>query len=168
MTGPFADSLLNAQASFDEETGEVIVSAVFGMGHMATAAGSATSMAQDWWMQSVGTFGQRNMYRLAGAEDAGLSAWGTVFHEEGTILPGNSLQDVSFDQKLSGLQAGVEWALDVGGGSFSVGPMFSYGNADANLNANLASAKGDALAYGLNANYVFENGLYVDRDLAAR
>ena len=51
---------------------------------------------------------------------------------------------------------------DVGGGSFSVSPMFSYGDARASQNANLGSATGDALAYGLNANYVLENGLYVD------
>jgi outer membrane autotransporter protein len=30
------------------------------------------------------------------------------------------------------------------------------------MNANLASASGDAVAYGLNASYAFKNGLYLD------
>ena len=162
VTGGFADSLLDAQASFSEETGQVVVTATFGMGHMATAAASSTTMAQNWWLQSVGSYKDRNMQRLAGGDDTGPSVWGTAFHEEGTATPANILQDVSFDQKLSGLQSGIEWTLDAGAGSVSVGPILSYGSARANLNANLASARGDAWAYGLNANYTLENGLYVD------
>ena len=132
------------------------------MGHMATSVSAATSMAQHWWMQSVGSLDKRDMQQLAGLQDSGLSVWATAFHEEGSVDPTNDLQDVSFDQKLSGLQTGIEWKGDVGGGSFSVGPMFSYGNASANQNANLASAMGDASAYGLNAGYRFSNGLYLN------
>ncbi len=162
VTGGFADSLLDATARFDEASGQVLVTATFGMGHMATAAASATTMAQHWWMQSAGSFENRNMHRLAGANDTGLSVWGSAFHDEGTISPDNTLQDASFDQKLSGLQTGIQWTQDLGGGSFSVSPMFSYGDARASQNANLGSATGDAMAYGLNANYVLENGLYFD------
>ena len=132
------------------------------MGHMATSAASATTMAQHWWMQSAGSLDKRDMQQLAGLEDSGLSVWASTFHEEGSVNPTNDLQDVSFDQKISGLQTGIEWKGDVGGGTFSVGPMFSYGNASANQNANLASAKGDASAYGLNAGYRFSNGLYLN------
>jgi outer membrane autotransporter protein len=138
------------------------VTARFGMGHMATSASSATSMAQHWWMQSLGSLDKRDMQQLAGAKDSGLSVWASTFHEEGSVEPGNDLQDVSFDQKLSGLQTGIEWKADVGGGSFSVGPMFSFGNASANQNANLASAMGEATSYGLNAGYQFKNGLYLN------
>ena len=144
VTGNFADSLLGAEVSYSEATGEVTVTARFGMGHMATSAASATTMAQHWWMQSVGSLDKRDMQQLAGLEDSGLSVWASTFHEEGSVDPTNDLQDVSFDQKLSGLQTGIEWKGDVGGGTFSVGPMFSYGNASANQNANLASAMGDA------------------------
>ena len=115
------------------------MTARFGMGHMATSVTSATSMAQHWWMQSVGSLDKRDMQQLAGLQDSGLSVWAGVFHEEGSVDPSNDLQDVSFDQKLSGMQAGIEWKGDVGGGTFSVGPMYSYGNASANQNANLAS-----------------------------
>jgi len=162
VTGGFADSLLDATASFDEASGQVLVTATFGMGHMATAAASSTTMAQHWWMQSAGSFEKRNMHRLAGANDTGLSVWGSAFHDEGTISPDNALQDAGFDQKLSGLQTGIQWTQDLGGGSFSVSPMFSYGDARASQNANLGSATGDAMAYGLNANYVLKNGLYFD------
>jgi outer membrane autotransporter protein len=160
ITGNFADSLQNAEIRY--ESGEVIVTARFGMGHMATSATAATTMAQHWWMQSAGSLDRRDMQRLAGLEDSGLSVWAATFHEESSIEPGNELQDVSFDQKLSGLQTGIEWKGDLGGGSLSVGPMFSYGNASANQNANLASAMGDASAYGLNASYRFKNGLYLN------
>ena len=162
VTGNFADSLQGAEVSYSEATGEITVTARFGMGHMATSAASATTMAQHWWMQSVGSLDRRDMQQLAGLEDTGVSAWIAAFHEEGSVDPTNDLQDVSFDQKLSGLQTGIEWKGDVGGGSFSVGPMFSYGNASANQNANLASAMGDASAYGLNASYRFKNGLYLN------
>ena len=162
VTGRFADSLLDAQASFDDATGEVVVTATFGMGHMATAAAATTTLAQNWWLQSAGSFEKRNMHRLAGANEAGLSVWGTALHEEGTIQPVNALQDASFDQKLSGLQSGIQWTRDIGAGSVSVSPMFSYGSARASQNANVGSASGDAWAYGLNANYVLKNGLYVD------
>jgi outer membrane autotransporter protein len=102
------------------------------------------------------------MQRLAGARDSGLSAWGSAFHEEGTVEPANGLQDTSFDQKLSGLQSGIEWTVDAGDGSFSVSPMFTYGDARASMNANVGSATGDAWAYGLNASYTLGNGLYFD------
>jgi len=162
VTGDFADSLLDADISYSEATGDVTVTARFGMGHMGTSASAATTMAQDWWMQSVGTFEKRNLQHLAGLEDAGVSAWATMFQEEGTVAPSNELQDVSFDQKLSGLQTGIEWQGKVGGGTFNIGPMFSYGNAAANQNANLSSAMGDATAFGLNAGYRFSNGLYLN------
>ena len=38
VTGNFADSLLGAEVNYSEETGEVNVTARFGMGHMATSA----------------------------------------------------------------------------------------------------------------------------------
>ncbi len=162
VTGQFADSLLQAQARLDQATGDIVVSARFGMGHMAVAAASATTMAQDWWLQSVESFDKRNMHRLSGAEDSGFAVWSTAFHEEGTIEPDNQLQDASFDQKVSGLQAGIQWIRELGDGSFSVSPVFSYGDASANPNANVASAKGHVTAYGLNANYKFDMGLYFD------
>lgn len=162
VTGQYADSLQSALASFDQATGEVTVTAIFGMGHLATAASAATTMAQNWWMQSVASLDKRDAQKLVGAEDTGISVWGTAFHDEGTVEPGNANQDVSFNQKISSLQSGIQWSTTLGGGSFSIGPMISYGNADANLNANLSSASGDAFAYGLNANYRWSNGLYVD------
>ena len=119
-------------------------------------------MAQHWWMQSVGSLDRRDMQQIVGLEDSGLSVWAGVFQEEGSVDPSNDLQDVSFDQKLSGMQTGIEWKGDVGGGSFSVGPMYSYGSASANQNANLADARGDASAFGLNAGYRFGNGLYLN------
>jgi outer membrane autotransporter protein len=162
VSGRFADSVLRAQASYNEATGKVVVSARFGMGHMAVAAASATTMAQNWWLQAVESFDKRNMHTLSGAEDSGFAVWTSAFHEEGTIDPDNQLQDASFDQKVSGLQAGVQWSRELGDGRFSVSPMFSYGDASANPNANLASAKGHVTAYGLNANYKFDKGLYFD------
>jgi len=162
VSGQFADSLLSAEVRTDSATGDVLVSATFGMGHMAIAAGSATTMAQNWWLQSVETYDKRNMHRLSGASETGWSAWGSVFHEEGTIDPDNSLQDVSFDQKVSALQAGVQWTGEVGGGRLSAGPIFGYGDARANSNANIGSAKGNVNSYGLNASYRLEQGLYFD------
>jgi len=160
ITGNFADSVLGADVVY--ENGEVIVTARFGMGHMATSASAATTMAQHWWMQSAGSLDKRDMQRIAGEEDSGISTWASVFHEEGSVDPTNDLQDVSFDQKLSGLQAGIEWKGDVGGGSLNIGPVFSFGDASAAQNANLASATGSASAYGLNAGYQFGNGLYLN------
>ena len=162
VSGQFADSVLGAQASFDAASGDVVVSALFGMGHMAVAASAATTMAQSWWLQSVESFDKRNMHRLSGANDSGFAVWSTAFHEEGTIEPDNGLQDTSFDQKVSGLQAGIQWTRELGDGSVAVSPVFSYGDASANPNANVASAKGHVTAYGLNANYKFDMGLYFD------
>jgi len=160
VTGNFAGSLLGAEVVYED--GEVMVTTTFGMGHMATSAASATTMAQHWWMQSAGSLDRRDMQQFAGQEDSGLSAWAATFHEEGSVDPTNDLQDVSFDQKVSGLQAGIDWKANLGGGSFNIGPVFSYGNASATQNANLASATGDASAYGLNAGFRFGNGLYVN------
>ncbi len=162
VTGIYADSLQNAEVGYSAETGEVFVTASFGMGHMATSAVSATTMAQNWWMHSAGSLDERNLQQLAGLENAGISAWAAVFHEEGTVTPVNEFQDASFDQKLSGLQTGIEWSRALGGGSFGLGAMFSQGDASANMNANLASARGDASAYGLSANYRHGGGFYVN------
>jgi outer membrane autotransporter protein len=162
ITGDFADSLQDAKVNYSEQTGEISVTARFGMGHMGTSAASATTMAQHWWMQSVGSLDRRDMQHIIGMEDSGVSVWAGAFQEEGSVEPANDLQDVSFDQNLSGMQTGIEWKADVGGGTFSLGPMYSYGSASANQNANLADAKGDASAYGWNAGYRFGNGLYVN------
>ena len=162
VSGRFADTLLGAQARYDEATGDVVVSARLGMGHMAVAAASATVMAQNWWMQSVETFDKRNMHKLSGASDTGFAVWSSAFHEEGTVDPDNPFQDMSFDQKVSAIQAGVQWTGEVGGGSLSVAPLFGYGDAQANPNANVASAKGQVTAFGLNANYKLAQGLYFD------
>jgi outer membrane autotransporter protein len=162
VSGQFADSLLSAEVRTDAATGDVLVSATFGMGHMAIAAASATTMAQNWWLQSVETYDKRNMHRLSGADETGWSAWSSVFHEEGTLEPDNSLQDVGFDQKVSALQAGIQWTGEIGGGRLSAGPILGYGDARANSNANLGSAKGNVNSYGLNASYRLEQGLYVD------
>jgi outer membrane autotransporter protein len=148
--------------SFSQATGETTITAQFGMGHMATSATSATTMAQHWWMQSIGSLDRRDMQQIVGLEDSGVSVWAGVFQQEGSVDPTNDLQDVSFDQKLSGMQTGIEWKGEVGGGTFTVGPMYSYGSASANQNANLADAKGDASAYGLNAGYRFSNGLFLN------
>ncbi len=162
VTGIYADSLQNAEVGYSAQTGEVFVTASFGMGHMATSAVSATTMAQNWWMHSAGSLDERNLQQLAGLENAGISAWASVFHEEGTVTPDNEFQDASFDQKLSGLQTGVEWSRAFAGGTFGLGAMFSQGDASANMNANLASARGDASAYGLGANYRHGRGFYVN------
>ena len=42
ITGNFADSLLGAEVEYSEATGEVNVTARFGMGHMATSAAAST------------------------------------------------------------------------------------------------------------------------------
>jgi outer membrane autotransporter protein len=162
VTGQFADSLLSAELRTDAATGDVLVSARFGMGHMAIAAASATTMAQSWWLQSVESFDKRNMHLLSGAKDAGWATWVSVFHEEGTLDPDNALQDVSFDQKVSALQAGIQWTGEVGGGRLVAGPVFGYGDARANSNANVGSASGDVSSYGLNVSYKLEQGLYFD------
>jgi outer membrane autotransporter protein len=162
VSGRFADSVVSATANIDAATGDVVVSARFGMGHMAVAAASATTMAQNWWLQSVESFDKRNMHKLSGANDTGLAVWSSAFHEEGTIEPDNGLQDAGFDQKVSGLQAGIQWTRALGDGSLSLSPVFSYGDARANPNANVGSAKGHVTAYGLNANYKFDKGLYFD------
>lgn len=162
VSGRFADTLLSAEARYDAATGDVIVSARLGMGHMAVATAAATTMAQNWWLQSVETFDKRNMHKLSGAADTGFAVWSSAFHEEGTLDPDNRLQDTSFDQTVSAIQAGVQWTGEMGGGSLSVAPVFSYGDAEANPNANVASAKGHVTAYGLNANYKSAQGLYVD------
>src|SRR5690606_6391600 len=84
VTGIYADSLQNAEVAYSEATGEVFVTARFGMGHMATSAISATIMAQNWWTHSAGSLDKRNLQQLAGLENAGISAWASVFHDEGT------------------------------------------------------------------------------------
>ena len=149
VTGQFADSLVSAEVQTDAVTGDVRVSARFGMGHMALAAASATTMAQNWWLQSVESYDKRNMHRLSGAAENGWSVWSSVFHEEGTLDPDNALQEVGFDQKVSAMQAGVQWTGEIGDGRLSAGPVLGYGDARANSNANLGSAKGNVNSYGL-------------------
>ena len=143
------------------------MTARFGMGHMATSASAATTMAQNWWMQSMGSFDKRNLQQLAGLEDAGISAWATAFQEEGSVQPSNDLQDVSFDQRLTGLQTGIEWQGKVGGGTFNIGPMFSYGNALANQNSNVSSATGDATGLRPERGLSLQQRPVPERDLAA-
>ena len=84
-----------------------------------------------------------------------------AFHDEGSIEP-TADQNLSFNQTLNGLQAGVTWATKMGNGSLSISPAFALGTAKANMNANLASADGDMEAYGINVNYRSQSGFYLD------
>ena len=128
---------------------------------MATAANAATTMAQNWWLQAIGSYERRNPIIHAGAKREGLSVWATAFQDVGDLEPGNELQDVSFNQQLIGTQAGLTFTKEVGGASLSIGPMIAYGRAKAKLDVNNSRATGDGLAYGVNGNVRYK-GFYVD------
>ena len=77
------------------------------------------------------------------------------------MQPGNDLQDVSFNQQLLGTQIGLSFAKEVRGARISIGPMFSYGQAKAKLEANKSQSTGNGWAYGVNGT-VRVGGFYVD------
>ncbi len=161
-SGIYADSLIGSEAHYEASTGDVVINATFGLGHMGTAANAAAVSAQNWLTGSLSSFGDRNIHAYTGRKGDGLAVWGYAFQDEGEIRPDSDLQDLSFRQITSGLQAGVQWTKDVSGGRVSVSPMFTYGTAEANLIANTASSRSHPWAVGLNANYVMDGGLYVD------
>jgi len=161
-SGFFADSFVGGEAHFDQASGDVIVTATFGLGHMGTAANAASILAQDWLTTSLGSHNKRNIGKYSGRKGDGFSVWGYAFQDEGRINPSNGLQNLSFSQVLWGAQGGVTWSQEAGDGHISVSPMFTYGTAEANLRATTSSARGKPWAFGLNANYVLANGFYVD------
>ena len=65
VTGVYAESLLGSEAHYDAATGDIVINAIFGMGHLATAVTAATTMTQNWWLQSVGSYERRNPITLA-------------------------------------------------------------------------------------------------------
>lgn len=162
VTGLYADSLVSSATRFDAASGDVVIDAVFGLGHMGTAANSAAVSAQNWLAASLGSYGDRNIRAYTGRNGEGLSAWGYAFQDEGEIRPGSDLQDLSFRQIAQGVQAGVQWSRDLAGGRFSVSPMFTYGTAETNLNANSSSSRSHPWALGFNASYAADAGFYVD------
>jgi len=161
-SGFYADSFVGGEAHFDQASGDVIVTATFGMGHMATAANAAAIGAQNWLSGSLSSYGHRNIQAYTGRKGEGLAVWGYAFQDEGRIHPDSDLQELSFSEISSGFQAGVQWSQDIAGGRVSVSPMFTYGTVEANLRVNNSSSRGHPWAVGLNANYAQENGLYVD------
>lgn len=161
VSGAFADTLLDASISTDAN-GVVSATAVFGMGHASTVTTAATSMLQNWWMQSMSSFEKRNSHWLGGAREDGISVWGSAWHDEGSVTPDNALQDTDFDQLISATQLGLTYTMSLGDTRLAVGPSFSMGQGRASLNANTATTTADATSYGLNASLTFANGLYLD------
>ena len=74
VTGAFADTALATSIGFDEN-GHTVVNVTFGMGHLSTSAMSATMMAQNWWMQAIGSTERRHSRTLAGNGREGFSFW---------------------------------------------------------------------------------------------
>ena len=64
VTGIYAESLIGSEAHYDAATGDIVINATFGMGHLATAVTAATTMTQNWWLQSVGSYERRNPITL--------------------------------------------------------------------------------------------------------
>lgn len=162
VSGLYADSLIEWETTFEASTGDVVINALFGLGHMGTAANAAAVSAQNWLAGSMSSYDKRNIHAYTGRKGEGLAIWGYAFQDEGEIRPDSDLQDLSFRQISSGLQAGVQWSQDVWGGRVAISPMFTYGTAEANLIANTASSRSHPWAIGLNANYAQSGGLYVD------
>jgi len=162
VTGLYADSFLDGEAVYDAATGDIVINATFGLGHMGTAANAAAVSAGNWLTGTLSSYGHRNIHAYTGRKGEGLAMWGYAFQDEGRINPDSDLQDLSFSEISTGLQAGVQWSQDVWGGRVSVSPMFTYGTVEANLRANNSSSRGHPWAVGLNANYAQDNGLYVD------
>jgi len=161
VTGLYTDSLLESEAHYDAATGDVVINAIFGLGYLGTAASAATTMTQNWWLQSIGSYERRNPIRHAGAKRDGLWVWSSAFSDVGVVEPDNGLQDTSFNQQLLGSQVGLTFTREVGGASLSFGPMAAYGRAKAKLDINGSRATGNGWAYGVNGNVRFK-GFYVD------
>ena len=87
VTGIYAESLLGSEAHYDAATGDIVINATFGMGHLATAVTAATTMTQNWWLQSVGSYERRNPITTLGKRD-GLSVWASAFTDVSMIGQG--------------------------------------------------------------------------------
>lgn len=161
-SGLYADSLIDWETNYEAATGDVVINATFGLGHMGTAANAAAISAGNWLAGSLSSYDKRNIQAYTGRNGDGLAVWGYAWQDEGRIKPGSDLQDLGFSQIASGLQAGVQWTQDISGGRVSVSPMVTYGTVEANLIANTASSRSHPWAIGFNANYVMDGGLYVD------
>ena len=161
VSGNFADTLLDARIHMRED-GSAALSGIFGMGHLSTATTAATSMLQNYWMQSVSSFDQRNSRWLSGSREGGISVWGGGYHNEGYIKAHNARQNTHFDQLMSGTQFGLTYTATIGGATLAVGPNFSQGQGRASMNANTATASADALSYGINASVNFDSRFYLD------
>ena len=161
VTGDFADTVIDARLNTRED-GRVELVGVFGMGHLSTATSAATTMLQNYWIQSVSSFDQRSSRWLAGSQEGGISVWGGGYHNEGDIKPDNALQNTDFDQLISGTQFGLTYTATIGGATLAVGPNFSEGQGRASMSANTASASADAQSYGINASVTFDGRFYLD------
>ena len=62
---------------------------------------------------------------------------------------------------MLGTQIGLSFAKEIGGARISIGPMLSYGQAKAKLEANKRALTGNGWAYGVNGT-VRLGGFYVD------
>jgi len=162
VSGLYADSVIDSEARYDAASGDIVISASFGLGHMGTAANAAAVSAGNWLAGTMSSYGHRNINAYTGRKGEGLAIWHYAFQDEGRINPDSDLQDLSFSQISTGMQAGVQWSQDIAGGRVSVSPMVTYGTVEANLRANTSSSRGHPWAVGLNANYVMDGGLYVD------
>ena len=124
---------------------------------------AATTMAQNWWLQSVESFDKRNMHKLSGATDSGFAVWSTAFHEEGTIEPGQRRCRTRVSTRRCRASRPASSGLAESATAASVSARCSATATPARIRTPMSrSAKGHVTAYGLNANYKFDMGLYFD------
>ncbi|QOL26132.1 hypothetical protein LP316_02140 [Thalassotalea sp. LPB0316] len=160
LTGDFGDTVQKAELVLDEATGEWVLNATFGLSHFGTAAISSNIVMQDWWSQSINNT-KHGVASVANAQE-GFSGWAAVFNQEGTVTPNSSIQDLSFDERLSGMQAGLLWTKKFGESALNVNPFVAVGKGRALMNANDSSVDSDMTAYGITFNYQHAQGLFVD------
>lgn len=154
IVGDFADTVVSAEV-VENDAGQQVLEITYGLADVGVAASSLSHMAANYWFESVGKHNDRR----ANAE-RGFSGFVNSFHTDSDVHVEGEVakQDIGFSQRISGMQAGVNYQSEQWAFSAYVGK----GNANASSAEPTQSQSSMKFnSFGMTAGYRLDQ-MYID------
>lgn len=151
-TGSFAGTIVDTEEV--EENGQQVLKVSFGLSSLGATASSISHMASNYWAQSVG-----NHFTRRSDSSDGFSATVDSFHTDSDMAVAGDVaaQDLTFAQRMSGLNVSAQYKVSDLTFGFSVG----QGNADSSQSEQQSTASLDMTSVAISVGYTLGD-VYLD------
>ncbi|MDC2888746.1 autotransporter outer membrane beta-barrel domain-containing protein [Psychrosphaera algicola] len=151
-TGSFSGTIVDTEEV--EENGQQVLKVSFGLSSLGATASSISHMASSYWAQSIG-----NHFTRRSDSSDGFSATVDSFHTDSDMAVAGDVaaQDLTFAQRMSGLNVSAQYKVSDLTFGFSVG----QGNADSSQSEQQSTASLDMTSVAISVGYTLGE-VYLD------